>query len=443
MKAIRVKIINLTIIALLVNLLLTMPAHGINENDLELHGYAQLKYRVRWSENETDQDIYEYISMYAGDETTDKVSASIYGRMSGDIDGRRETDAYSEFREITDTYDDNINGRLYHAYLTIRELGTLSRVRFGRQEVYSGETLYFDGVKIDSKEIRDFLSISLYGGVPVHLYESSSSGDYLWGSGIEVKPRDGTLLRLDSIYVEDDSEIWGDHNDELFILSGWQDITKNARIYGKYSFLEKKERDAQLGCFIDIPEHHLTIEGSYFRQLEELRDFSLEFSPYYPVAGSYLPFEQYDVNVNKRICQNFGVGAGATIRELIDTAQETTYNHAFQRYYLSGSIYDLPVKGLNFTVTLDDWGTSIDDIRTVGLNGEYVLKKGWKLKAGSYYSLYKYDYYTGEENDDVRTAYIETTKKLSKNMDWKLRYEAEDDDFNVYHTVETSVKYNF
>jgi len=410
----------------------------------EIHGYSRQDFRLRWSENEEDQDFYQYLSLELGKEGKDKVTGSFFSRLSVDIDGRQSGDSFYPFADITDTYQDNINGRIYQAYLDFNDVGYLSKLRLGRQYVYEGETVQFDGAKLELNPYWENIALSFYGGVPTHLYESSLSGDWILGTGIEGRPLDRTRLRLDYVYVEDDSATWGDHNDDLIILSGWQNIFDNLNLNGKYSFLDKKERDASLRANLNYPKEDISFQVSYFRQLEVLRDFTVEFSPFYPVAGEYFPFHQYDFSCRKGFGEKLGIETGFTMRDLVEDTTETNFNHEYNRYYLTLSIYELWLEDTEVSFTAEQWSSN-DDIRTLGFEAEKKFNKNVKVKAGSYYSLYKYDYYTQEERDDVRTAFLELKFKPGKkrNVEWQIRYEAEDDDFDVYHILKTGIKYNF
>jgi hypothetical protein len=132
------------------------------------------------------------------------------------------------------------------------------------------------------------------------------------------------------------------------------------------------------------------------------------------------------------------------MRDLVEDTTETNFNHEYERYFLTFSVYDFWLEDTEFSVTGEQW-SSDDDVRTLGFEAEKKFSKSFEVKAGSYYSLFKYDYYTEEERDDVRTAFVELEFKpdWKKNVAFEIRYEAEDDDFDVYHTLKTGIKYNF
>ena len=59
------------------------------------------------------------------------------------------------------------------------------------------------------------------------------------------------------------------------------------------------------------------------------------------------------------------------------------------------------------------------------------------------YQLYKYDYYTDSEKDDVQTYYLSLDYSPAPRWVLDVSYQFEDDDFGDYHRVEVGAKYVF
>jgi hypothetical protein len=316
----------------------------------------------------------------------------------------------------------------------------LDRVIAGRQYLFTGILPYFDGLTLQTKEFEDLkdLQFSLFGGVPTHLYESSASGDWVVGSGIQVRPTGATKLKVDWEHVEDESSAElpggfkvGDHHNDLLVLGVWQNVTDNIDVHGRYTFIEKKERDAFLRSSLTIPDADFYIQASYFRQLETLKDFAIEFNPYFTSLKEYFPYHQYDINFYKGIgCVM--ISGGTTVRDLVDEGDEGPYNHEFRRYYVTPSIRNFPLKESEASVTMDIWDSPDDDIRTFGAELKHSFDKRTKISCGTYYSLFKYDYYSDTERDDVRTAFVKVQYKLRKDLNCQVKYELEDADFDSY-----------
>ncbi|HAJ92478.1 MAG TPA: hypothetical protein DCO71_07695, partial [Gammaproteobacteria bacterium] len=81
-----------------------------------------------------------------------------------------------------------------------------------------------------------------------------------------------------------------------------------------------------------------------------------------------------------------------------------------------------------------------------GLDAEYRLKRGrnsTKIIAGTYYSLYKYDYYILlGEREHVQTYYLKTKMPIGMGLTMNARYEYEDS-IEDYHTLKVGVRYDF
>jgi hypothetical protein len=104
------------------------------------------------------------------------------------------------------------------------------------------------------------------------------------------------------------------------------------------------------------------------------------------------------------------------------------------------------MRSLTLSLTGEYWKTGDSTYRSGGLDATYVLKrrgrKG-KLSAGTYYSLYKYDYYDERgERDDVRTYYARAVVPIVGHFSTDGKYEYEDggDDF---HSFTFGVRYDF
>ena len=98
---------------------------------LDINGYAYIKYRLRSTSGEKDSDLYEYLNFNIGNPQSDKISFSFYGRMTEDLDGNNnDKDGFHAFDNITDTFGSGVNGRLYHAYFTIRDVGFVFSISF-------------------------------------------------------------------------------------------------------------------------------------------------------------------------------------------------------------------------------------------------------------------------------------------------------------------------
>ena len=68
---------------------------------------------------------------------------------------------------------------------------------------------------------------------------------------------------------------------------------------------------------------------------------------------------------------------------------------------------------------------------------------GVDASLGSYYSLFKYDLFSIEERDDVRTYYLALRWKRSSASAFDLRYEYEDSEFGDFQTLRLGARWSF
>ncbi|HHT9124265.1 MAG TPA: hypothetical protein ACFYD6_00435 [Candidatus Brocadiia bacterium] len=406
-----------------------------------LHGYIRTRHRFRsLAGNGTDNDFYQYLNLRLGDERKDKLTANLYGTLRENLEKERGV-----FASIDDTYQKTLTGRLYELYADIRDVGIIDTTRIGRQYLYDVEPLHFDGAKLDFKELsaQGGLRFIAYGGVPVHLFESQPDGDFIAGAASEVKPLDGTRVRLDYIHVNDDNKTIGNHEDNLYVLSAWQYVAQWWDVFGRYSLINGEGRDAQVRSIWSFPDIDLDVRFSYFRQLKTLNDFSIEFDEYFFLLGSYFAFSQYTFDVYKGIGKYLGVDLGVSIRDMDNNGREGAFNHEFNRYYATLLTYDYPFKGTSFSITGEEDHTSNDTVRTFGVDAKQALNKRLSFGIGTYYALYKFDFLTDTEHDNVRTVYSNMKWKLSKRWEAAVDYEVEFFDAKTYHSVDTSLKFIF
>lgn len=420
--------------------------------EARIDGNVSFKYRLRRIHGERDRDSYGYLQLRLGDPERDEISASLFGRVSWDMDGEQDTDGYYVFDSITDTFDHCVNGRLYYAYADVKDDGYsekikyLRRVRVGRQYVFEGETMHFDGARLDSEMFKALMGfqVFVYGGVPVNLYESSPKKDWLAGVGTQLRPFRTTKITLDWAHLEDDTAFYGDKHTDLVTLSTWQQISEHLAAHGRISFLENKGKDYLLRTSLNWPEKGVFAQADYYRQLKILKEDAIEFDPYYWQLAEYHPFQQLNVVVVKGLSEKFTLGAGLLVRELLEDKNEGPQNHEFQRCYITPSIHDWPFEGTEISVTGEIWNSSGDEIRTLDAEASHECMKNLKAAIGRCFSLYKYDYYSGEEKDEVQTVFFKFEFGLLEVLDFSFKYEYETDDFERYHTLElvSSIHFN-
>jgi hypothetical protein len=415
--------------------------------DVPLHGSLSMKYRLRWNSDDRDQDLYEYLALDAGDPAADRVTAHAFVRLTEDIDGNRDHEGAYAYDSITDTFDHSTNGRLYFAYLDVR-LDSFDLVRIGRQDlIETPVSLYFDGASLTSKPIQGAanLQFGAYGGIPVHLFESSTDGDSLVGAHGRFSPWDGAALRLDAIHVRD-QYLFGRQADTLYGLGVRQAVATVVHLEYQQNFLSGENRDLLARAALFEPEWDLRAQVSYYRLVQTQKVVVTEFDYFFSVGGQYYPYSQGRILLSKGFGPHFVVEAGGDLRELENDDQEAVFNREFHRYYVTPSLSGWPMAKLTCSVTGEAWDVRHEDngdLRTMGADLTYRCSATCRAAAGTRYELYKYDYLANEERDRVRTYWIAIKWAAAKDLGLDTTYEYEDGELDDHRTLKVGATLTF
>lgn len=184
------------------------------------------------------------------------------------------------------------------------------------------------------------------------------------------------------------------------------------------------------------------VQASFYELLRTQRDYALEFDNFFSSALEYRPYTQVRGLVSKGFGEHFTLDAGADGRWLRDGDDEGAYNHEFERYFVTPTLQRVPWKGLSLSVTGEFWNSD-EDVWSWGADATHKCTEALKVSLGTFYSLYKYDYYAASERDDVRTIYARVRWKLENNLRLDGGYEYEHSDFDTIQTVRLGVTWDF
>lgn len=423
----------------------TAPPTPSERSALPVHGFASVRYRPRWTSDDSDHDLYGVVSLDAGDPRENAFSAHVMGRVAWDLDGRDAQTGSVVFGSIEDTYDERVNGQLYHAYVDAHRLHDgLERLRLGRQRVWrTPETVVFDGLSAVTRAIgKRRLRAGAYGGVPTHYREASSAGDSLVGLFVEGAPWETGSVRLDWMHLEDESRL-GDFANDLVGVRASERLLPNTRLEGAYTRLEGEDRDWMFRATHAEPEHDLALSIRYYELLEPQRELALEFDPFVDSLRTYFPYWQTSASVSKGIGERATLQAGIDVRRVTDDADIGDFNRDYERYFLSASVEEVSSAELRLTVTGDAWRSDGLDTTSLGLDVTKPLTERSECSVGTYYSLFKYDPFLEDEREDVRTYYARLRLSRSKDLAFQGSYELEDDEFETYHVVQLGATWRF
>src|SRR6185503_544996 len=308
-------------------------------------------------------------------------------------------------------------------------------LRIGRQsDARLPEVLRLDGVTYLTKPMgtRE-LEVGVYGGIPVHLYDSSYETNLAFGTFVEGRPWQGGRARLDWMHLEDEV-LLGKERDDLIAHGLWQQLNEHWRLEGEFSDLEGDPRDLRLRALFDDADSETTLRAGYYQLLETQTVNVTELDPFFEQLLEYFPYRQATLNVSHAFGAHTVIDAGLDARRVNDSDDVGEFNREWERYYATATLRDLFTPGLALSATADRWDDDDQDTSSLGADLSYAAEERWKAAIGSYYSLYKYELLELSERDDVRTYYLRASRELSARLDLDLVYEFEDDDLEIYHT---------
>ena len=409
-----------------------------------MHGSLSVRYRARSDGDDQDHDVRGVLALDLADPRVRGMSGHLLARVDVDLEGLDEGEI---FEDLADTYDQSVVSKVYLAYADVAldaEAGESPTLRVGRQnDPLLPEVLYLDGVSYFSRPMGEKdVAFGVYGGIPVHFYESSSEGDRAWGTFVEGHPWAGGRARFDWMHLEDE-EVLGEGEDDLLSLGVWQELAKSWRLEGEYTHLEGDPRDLSLRAFYTDPDATTIVRAGYHELLEPQAALVTELDPFFEQLLEYEPFRQTNLVVSQAFGDHAIVDAGVDLRRVSDSDDVGEFNRDWERYYATASFVDVSAKGVGMSFTVDRWDDDDRDVSSLGADLSYDSEDRWDGAIGTYYSLYKYQFLELDEREDVRTYYLRASRELSKRLDLELLYEFEDDDFDTYHTLRLGALWQF
>ncbi len=415
-------------------------------------GYFSARYVYRTSklpdEKVSDQDIFGELRIDMTTPKTNKYEFHFFGTVRDDLSRNNNRTGFYPFEDIGDTYQSSAHGYLFEAHLDVNNLlPYFSQVRMGRQSGTRDEPVFFDGVAADIGGSK--LNLTLYGGAAVHFYEVDYrwGNDTLGGAGLDYAPFSSTKLSLDYLTVNDKRQFPSDtdQHDQLTSIKLRQRFTQFSKATAKMRSVNGEPRDASVRALSAFPDAQAEVNINYFRQFHTQNELSNELSSYFDVLGQSHPYQSYDVKVRKLFGANYAVDLGYFKRALLNKTEEGAFDRDFSRTFLLLELIDLPSDGLSLTLTGERWETQGKQYSSAGVDLGYAFKKLRKagINVGTYYSLYKYDYYVElGARQQVRTYYLNGRFPLGKNFSINGGYEYETSLEN-YQTLKLGMRYDF
>jgi hypothetical protein len=403
-----------------------------------VHGSLSLRYRDQSTDSGHDRDLYTLLDLEMGDEDTDPWTASIVGRLSQDFG-----DDDSEFASAADTFDDNLTAQLYEAHLDLRDVPALEVLSLGRQELSeTPEWVRYDGFRFETLPGGNGQqTFGFYGGQSVHFWESSPEGDALFGGWWAKRPWSGGRMRLDWMHIEDET-VTGSRDDDLVAAHLRQDVTQQVQLKGDYSWLGGSSRDVRLAATWNDARDGLLVQGTWYELLSTQFELTEELDPFSPTLFAQFPYRQWRVVASKSWDDDFDLDGGADVRRVTDESDVSDFNRDFERYHLTATRHDVFTEDLSLGVTGELWDSGDTSQASWGLDATHAWTR-LRASLGTYYALFKNDFFAGEERDDVRTWYAMLRYLTVSRTTWTLGYDYEDTSEGNFHTVRLGALWRF
>jgi hypothetical protein len=430
---------------------------SVAESAVAVDGYLSTRYVTRSTTTldpatlrETkvsDEDLSGELRFDITMPKTNRFEFHFLGTLRKDLDGNSDLTGYYPLEDIGNTYRNESHGYLYDAHLGINDpLSFLTQVRIGRQAGLRDEPVFFDGLATDLR-MGPLLNFTLYGGAAVRFYETDThwGDDTLGGAGLDLTPGSFTKFSLDYLTIKSALSTTIDQQDNMVSLKLWQSIASFMKASVKYRFLNSDPRDVTVRLIGTIAPANIEVNLNYFNQFKVENELANELSLYSSVLGQSSPYQTYDVKLRMLLGEHYAVDLGYFKRTLQEETQATAFDRDFSRAFMLLEIMDLPMDRVSFTLTGEQWSTKGRKFNSSGLDIGYRFKnrKNASVNAGTYYSLYKYDYYTELGlRENILTYYVSGKVPLGLGVSMNGSYEFEDG-LEKYQMFKLGMRYDF
>lgn len=407
-------------------------------------GYFSLRSQSRWAVDHGDEDHDLYgvagVDYFTGGENSWGLHLMVRGSW-----GLNEQDPDSVFFGVQDTYTNQLEGRIYHAYADAPTGDSLGLLRFGRMLIYETPvTVYVDGAQVETTPNgpTEFV-MGAYGGGSVHQFDDWPSDELLGGVYTRFRPWVDGLLRIDWLHLDDENVRFADGQNDLIAADLLHLIGDGLRLNGNFSLLEGRANDLQFDGLWMSGEGDMSLRFSYYELLEAQRDLANELNPFFNIVNTYYPFNQTQFVVTKSFDEVLELYGGLDMRRVDEEGDIGRYNRDFDRYYLTAALPSLLPLETTVSLTGEIWDSPDTEMESWGLDLTSRMTEDTKLSLGSYYSLYKYYFDISDEREDVRTYYGELRNSVSDSMNVMARYEYEDQELDSFHSLRLGVTWRF
>lgn len=417
------------------------PAHREPpaESALPLSGTLAARYRARHGGGADDQDLTARLSLDVGRSEHDAFTFHVAARGFADLDGRSSD---STFAGLDQSFGDDVHGYLYRAHLDAHRLPGVELARLGRQDLDETPTpVSFDGLRADSERIGPHrVWLSAYGGVPVHQFAASRSGDGVFGAAVGGNPWTGARVRLDWMDLRDEF-LALDRHDTLLGARWWQNVGE-VQLHGLHTWRDGQPRDLQVGARGQIAEP-VQFTCDYRELLRTQRAEVTELDPFFAIGLEYVPYRQVEASLSADVDDHVEIGVGTEIRRLSDGNDEREFNREFEHYHADLTLTDLGLDGLSLSISGNLWQSTGEAFRAIAGDLEYRPDRDLRITLGSAYDLFRYDAFDDRERVHVRSWHLRVDRRVAASLRVDGGYEYERDDDDEFHLFRLGVTWTF
>ncbi len=405
-------------------------------------GFSSSTIKVRSTSDNDDIDFYQTLGFDVN--PNGKTSFNFLGRVAVDLDGDRDQQGYYIFDSISDSRNKQVDERLISASLSHDFSGWIDQGKLGRQSIAgTPEYLHLDGFSLKSASLGSAgLVLGIYGGIPVRYFESAKN-DTLMGATAECAPWTSGRFRADWIHARDAQASTAVQKNDLYSVKYSQNLMADLLMQTFFSAIDEEERDCSLQLWYQNSALDLDLSAKLYVLLNTQGNDALEFNPFFSSLREIYPYHTFSLIGSKGIGENVVLDLGMDIRKVRKDINEGSFNRNYERYFLTASVDDLLWENGSLSLTVDRWGSNSRSI--TGISGDISHQCNEKLtaSAGSSFSLYKYDYYTDSERNEVKDYYLSCEYDLKKGQRLRLSYDYEDDEQGSAHVVKAGMTCKF
>ncbi len=425
-------------------------------SSMALDGYVAAKYVSRTArpaqgseiEEEGDEDLFAHLRVDAAFPRERRYEFHFLGLVRSDLDGEQSRQGFFPFEDTGDTNKSATAGYVFEAHFDVNHaLAFLTQLLLGRQAGTRDELIFFDGLAADLHTFKP-LRLTVYGGRAVHFFEvnGDAGSDSLAGLGIDLFPKSPTRVSLDYLSTEDQREPGRELKDRLVALKIKQRFSRHWRGLAKARNINGEQRDFKLRATGSFPKAGVGLNAAYFRQYRTQNELSQEFSPIFDILGQSHPFHSLDLKLRWAFATDYGIHLGYFRRELREEEDEGPFNRQYDRAFAIFDMDHFLFHRFSTALTAERWKSGAQSFESSGLDLGYRLGDGpshARLNGGTYYSLYKYDYYADlGERTRVRTYYVKGKLPLDGGFSVNGAFEYEKT-LEIYQTLKLGGRYDF